>query len=188
MTALPEDFNRRLRTGDGEVANWIFERFARRLAGLASANIGSKLRQRIDPEDVLQSAFRTFFRRAERGDFQIDQSGSLWSLLAQIVVLKSRFHARTHQAQIRDLEAEEPGDPQAFLEQVAQREPSVEDAISVSDLIECVLTGAPEEWGEIVALTLEGRTLREVAEKMGLSHQTIKRVLDRVRVKLEQEL
>ena len=94
MTSLPDDFNKRLQAGDDEVASWIFQQFAQRLARLAAVNIGSKLRQRVDPEDILQSALRTFFRRAGQGDFKIDQSGDLWSLLARIVVMKSRYHAR----------------------------------------------------------------------------------------------
>jgi RNA polymerase sigma-70 factor (ECF subfamily) len=62
------DLMARLRDGDPDAARAVFDRFARRLAALAAARLPAVLRSKLDPEDVVQSAFRTFFRRQAAGD------------------------------------------------------------------------------------------------------------------------
>ena len=49
--------------GDGEAARVVFERFRARLLSLASAQFETWIRDRADPEGVLQSIFRSFFCR-----------------------------------------------------------------------------------------------------------------------------
>jgi RNA polymerase sigma-70 factor (ECF subfamily) len=51
-----------LRRGEEAGANHVYHRFARRLYGLAQARLNAAVRNKVDPEDVVQSAFRSFFR------------------------------------------------------------------------------------------------------------------------------
>ena len=46
--------------------------------------LDGSLQQREDPEDVVQTVLRTYFRRAALGEFQIADSSDLWALLAKI--------------------------------------------------------------------------------------------------------
>ena len=64
----------RLRAGDPRAAERLFACYAERLGHLARQNLSRKLAGRIDSEDVVQSVFRTFFRRNARGEFHIDSS------------------------------------------------------------------------------------------------------------------
>jgi DNA-directed RNA polymerase specialized sigma24 family protein len=48
---------------DEQAARENFDRFARRLIGLARTRLDRRIRQKIDPEDVVQSVFRSFFTR-----------------------------------------------------------------------------------------------------------------------------
>src|SRR5205809_645070 len=48
-----------LRLGDGQAARVVFERYARRLIGLAATRLPSSVRSKVDPEDVVQSAVRS---------------------------------------------------------------------------------------------------------------------------------
>ena len=57
----------RLRAGDDEAAREVFDRFARRLVGLARRRFDRRLAHRVDPEDVVQSAFKSFFVRHREG-------------------------------------------------------------------------------------------------------------------------
>src|SRR5579884_576430 len=52
------------RAGSEEAARQLFERYTDRLIALARGHIDQRLARRVDPEDITQSAFRTFFRRA----------------------------------------------------------------------------------------------------------------------------
>src|SRR5262245_24535885 len=60
----------RLRAGEDDAAREVFERFARRLVLLARARFDKQLAHRVDPEDVVQSAFKSFFIRQREGNFQ----------------------------------------------------------------------------------------------------------------------
>src|SRR4051794_20041585 len=64
--------------GAQRAARAIFDRYAARLACYAERHLSRKLAARLDGEDVVQSVFRTFFRRSAAGQFQIDGSNQLW--------------------------------------------------------------------------------------------------------------
>jgi ECF sigma factor len=98
-----------LRAGNRDAAEKLFARYAQRLTRLAEQHLSRKLAGRLDGEDVVQSVFRTFFRRSATGEFRIDSSAQLWQLLVKITLLKARAKARYHTADKRDAGAEQPG-------------------------------------------------------------------------------
>jgi hypothetical protein len=60
----------RLGGGDPAAAP-AFDRFAHRLVARARARLDTRLRQKVDSDDVLQSVCRTFFRRCRGGEFSL---------------------------------------------------------------------------------------------------------------------
>src|SRR5262245_10503455 len=86
----------RFRAGDPDAAGQLFTHYARRLAGIADQHLSRQVAVRADAEDVVQSAFRTFFRRCARGEFHFDGSSGLWRLLVKITLLKARAKGRHH--------------------------------------------------------------------------------------------
>src|SRR5437870_434016 len=78
----------RLGRGDPEAAREVFRRFARRLVGLARQRLDARLRQKLDPEDVVQSVFRSFFSRQAGGQFDLDDWDGVWALLTLITLRK----------------------------------------------------------------------------------------------------
>ena len=58
---------RRFRGGQRDAPTRLYLRYAERLRALAAAQRSPGLAARVDPEDIVQSVFRTFFRRAARG-------------------------------------------------------------------------------------------------------------------------
>ena len=52
-----------LRGGDQVVATHVFHRFAGRLVALSRSRLNLDLRRKVDPEDIVQSVFKSFFRR-----------------------------------------------------------------------------------------------------------------------------
>src|SRR5262245_55758628 len=73
-----------LRKGDPKTAEAVFHRYVNQLVRVAEQHLSRKLAGRLGGEDVVQSVFRTFFRRAEAGEFRIDSSSQLWRLLVRI--------------------------------------------------------------------------------------------------------
>ena len=101
------DLVKRLRRGDSDAARELFAYYADRLRRLAEQHLSRRLAGRVEAEDVVQSALRTFFSRSARGEFQIDSRADLWHLLVRITVVKARQQARHHQAARRDVRVEQ---------------------------------------------------------------------------------
>jgi hypothetical protein len=55
--------------GEPDAATAVFQRFTGRLIGLSRRRIDSRLRAKADSEDVVQSVYKSFFRRSSAGDF-----------------------------------------------------------------------------------------------------------------------
>src|SRR4029079_10554541 len=61
----------RLRAGDEGAAAEVFRRFAGRLIALAHTELDARLRRKVDPEDIVQSVYRSFFTRHRAGHFDL---------------------------------------------------------------------------------------------------------------------
>ena len=59
----------RLKSGDHEAARLLWQRYFPRLVALARKNLQSAPRRVADEEDAALSAFDSFCRRAEQGQF-----------------------------------------------------------------------------------------------------------------------
>lgn len=175
------DLLNRLRAGDPLAAEAVFARYARDLVRIADRHLSRKLAGRVDGEDVVQSVFRTFFRRSAVGEFSIDTTGELWRLLLTITLRKARAKGRFHTAGVRDAGAE-AGD--AALVEAAARGPGPDDAVVLVDQIEAVLHGLPPLYAELLDLRLQGRTPTEIAPQLGVSRQTVHRALNLLQQRL----
>lgn len=92
----------KLRTGDPSAAGELWKRFFPRLVALAGKTLRRASQATPDAENAAQSAFVSFWQRAEQGDFadHLDRD-SLWKLLATITVRKSLKQARRERAEKR---------------------------------------------------------------------------------------
>lgn len=181
----------RLRAGDAEAARQIFDRFAQRLIGLARCHLDSKIRQKVDPEDVLQSAYKSFFIRFAQGQFDLASWDNLWSLLTVLTVRKCRrwtAHFRTHKrnvdAEMAPVAAGEPGpDWQALA-----TDPTPPEVAMLADLVEGLLQQLPLENQPILSLALQNYSAAEIGQQLNRPERTVARVLKRIRDQLEQVL
>lgn len=167
---------KRLLEGHPDAEAQVFQYYARRLAHLAEQHLSQKVKSREDGEDVVQSVFRTFFRRSSQGDFQIDNSNQLWALLVKMTLRKARTKARHHSAERRDVRAETVDEDGEVLMTMAQG-PNPEEGACLADLIEETLRGLPPLFGEVLQLRLEGWSVVDIAGKMQVARQTIYRIL-----------
>ncbi|MEM0924667.1 MAG: sigma-70 family RNA polymerase sigma factor [Planctomycetota bacterium] len=178
-------FLRSLQAGEPTAANRLFAEYSERLVKLAAKNIHPALIKRFDGEDVVQSVFRSFYRRQEEGQFQIEHSQQLWQLLVTLTLCKTRSHARRHTADRRDARADHTIADQAEL---LDRHPSDAEALLLWEEIDTVLVGLPERTAEIIAMRLEGMNRSAIAKRLDLSRQTIHRILKLVQQRLQDRL
>jgi RNA polymerase sigma-70 factor (ECF subfamily) len=185
-----EDVIARLRAGDSAAATEIFQRFARRLIALARTRLDSRLRQKVDPEDVLQSVYKSFFLRHAQGQFDLESWDSLWSLLTLITVRKcNRWTEHFHTAG-RDVRAEVP--PNAADDEsvcgwgTPAREPTPEQAAMLAETVEELLRDLEPRERAIITLNLQGYTAAEISGQLHRPERTVYRVLERVKKRLQR--
>lgn len=176
-----------LRAGDRQAANQLFTLYVNRLTRLAQQHLSRKIAGRLDGEDIVQSVFRTFFRRSARGEFQIDSSAKIWRLLVKITLLKARAKGRHHTAEKRDVRAEKIVGEDAWWLQTVSREPGPDEAASLVDLIESLLRDRPTLFGDILQLRLQGRGPTEIARQLGISRQNVYYVLGQLQERLLED-
>lgn len=195
--AQPESLQRMIEgllAKDPDTAKQIVKQYEARLGALVRSRLDVRLKNRVDAEDVLQSAFRSFFRRAEAGEFQFEDWNGLWALLAQIAVRKSYRQSVHHRAQRRDVRREQAteadGDSGRTWE-TEGRQASPEEDASLQEILE-LLVGAlkDEKQRQAVILRLQGYSLAEIAEmpEIGLSQRTLFRLMKKVKAWLERRL
>jgi RNA polymerase sigma-70 factor (ECF subfamily) len=176
-----------LHAGDDEAAARIFHRFADRLIALAHSQLRQGLQRKVDPEDVLQSVFRSFVRRLRAGQFQLDSWDSLWAVLTVMTLRKCGHLQEYFQAARRDVRREEQGMAEAIqaLGAVCARNPTPEEAAVLTDLLESVLRPFDERDRRIVTLHLQGYSQAEICEDVGRAERTVRRTIARVRKRLK---
>lgn len=183
-TSLTELVDRH-RRGDAEAAAEIYAHYASQLSRLAKQHLSDKIAARISGEDVVQSAFRTFFHRTTKGEFQIDSRAQLWRLLVKITVTKARQAGRHHTAAKRDARVEQTSPAEDWF--LAAPEPGPEEAAILVDEIAAILHGLPESYAEILEMRLAGHSVAEIAERISVSRQTIYRALELLRQRVTQQ-
>ena len=177
-----QSIRERLKDGDASAQREIFEQYSSQLVRLAEKNIHPGLNRRFDGDDVVQSVFRTFFRRQQQGKLTIQESEELWRLLVTITICKTRSHARKHRAQRRDVQSEQNLDD--LKNPIPDSKASDQDLLALCEEIDLVMNGLPEPSAEILKGRLEGKSKTEIADELNLTRQTIHRILKLVQERL----
>jgi RNA polymerase sigma-70 factor (ECF subfamily) len=179
----------RLHSNDGAAAKELFARFAHQLISLAHQHIGAGLRHKVDPEDVVQSAYKSFFFRYGAGKMEAVNWNSLWGLLTLITVRKCAERAAYHRAACRDaaLEVSLVGQDDAtpWFDPLG-REPTPHEAIVLSETIEQLLGQLDQEERPVLELSLQGYSTREISEQLGRAERTVRLLREGVRHRLER--
>ena len=183
------DFLKRLQTRDDAAAGQLFERFARQLIALATRRIHLGLRHKVDPEDVVQSAYKSFFFRYDQGKLEAVNWDSLWGLLTLITVRKCAERAAYHGAECRDISREvsaAPGDQAAPWLEPFGREPSPLEAAVLSETVDQLLAGLDDDERPVLELSLQGYTTREISTQLGRAERTVRLLRENLRHRLER--
>jgi RNA polymerase sigma factor (sigma-70 family) len=169
-------------SGDSAAEAELFERYVLRLTLLARGRLSQRLAARVDPEDIVLSAYRSFFVAARDNRFVLNRSGDLWRLLVKIMLAKLYDRAAEHQAARRDVNREAiPSaneETNAWLPAIA-RDPSPAEVAQAIDELERLLLLLPELGKQVVDLRLHGYRQDEIAERLGCAERTVRRWLVR---------
>lgn len=188
----------RLHAGDQDAATQLFRRFAYRLIALARSRLDQLTLQKVDPEDVVQSAWRSFFVREANGEFELSSWDGLWGLLVVITLRKcghciERFRAacrdvrreRSSPAPSNDSSTSSANEAAVYCEAIA-REPTPYEAAALAETMEQMMARLNERDRQMLTLCLQGYSNLEISLQVGRTERTIRRLLKQVRQWLEE--
>ncbi|MCO6456034.1 MAG: sigma-70 family RNA polymerase sigma factor [Pirellulaceae bacterium] len=166
-----------------------FERFSQQLIGLARKHLGARLQHKVEPEDVVQSAYKSLLLRYGEGVLAAEGWQGLWGLLTTITVRKCADRARFHQAERRDArrEATVPDSETAPWQEALSHEPTPDQAAMLAEIMEELLGRLEADERTILELSLQGYTTREISEQTGRAERSVRRLRERVRKYLERQ-
>ena len=184
VTALLE----RLKGGDHEAVRLLWQRYYPRLVGLARKKLQGTSRRVADEEDAALSAFDSFCRRAEQGQFpDLKDRDGLWALLVVLTARKAADLVR-HQhrdkrggGQVRGDSALQPADGGSGaggFDGLQDDGPTPEEAALLAEEVETLLGRLRDPALRQAAVSkLEGYTQRRDRRPQGCSEPTVERRL-----------
>jgi tRNA A-37 threonylcarbamoyl transferase component Bud32/DNA-directed RNA polymerase specialized sigma24 family protein len=179
---------RRFANGEQSAANDLYDQYAQRLIALARTRLSAKTARRVDPEDILQSVFRSFFVGLREERWLVDDLDDLWRLLAGITLNKLgekvRFHRRLKRSAAREVQIdgnvhEQPDNA------CASREPSPADVVAAAEELAWLLARFSVEERVAIELRLQRHSIEEISQRTGRSARTICRWLEHARELME---
>jgi RNA polymerase sigma factor (sigma-70 family) len=183
-----------LRAGDPGAATRLWNRFYANLLRIARRRLNGASRRVADEEDLVATAFESFFARMQNGQFpDLHSRAELWALLVTITDRKAVNCVRRHLSVKRGggkvhnestLSAPEEQDREALLARVAGSTLPPDRIVSMSELVERL----DDDLRRVVGLKLDGFTNEEIAQLVNRSVATIERRLRLLRDEWTQEL
>jgi RNA polymerase sigma-70 factor, ECF subfamily len=174
----------RFRNGQADAPTRLYLRYAERLQALADRQTSGELGRRLDPEDIVQTVFRTFFRRVAEGNYDVPDGEEIWKLLLVIALHKIRDAGVFHKAAKRDVRRTSSG---AANELAIQNAPGKDEAaLAVLQMVvNDVLEGLPESHRRMIELRIEGHEVAEISREVGRSKRSVERVLQVFRQRMD---
>lgn len=176
----------RLDQGQSDAQTEVFQRFAERLVNLARARLDDRIRMTTDPEDIMQSVWRSFFTRQQAGKLELQDWGGLWAVLVVMTVRKCGRRLVAAQRAKRDVTREvnpqtAATDDSFFRWEPVDRVPTPDEAATLTEMVEQVMTGLDEREQNIFSLRLQGFTVPEISDQVGLTERSVHRKLAAIR-------
>jgi DNA-directed RNA polymerase specialized sigma24 family protein len=189
-----------LKAGDQAAAQLIWEKYFRRLVGLAAKKLRVTSRRAADEEDVVQSALKSFFLGVGRGQFpKLTDRNSLWPLLIVITTRKAYDLIQLNNrlkgggGKVRGESvfiakdgslSEAPGIDNVFGSELTPELKAV-----IAEQTDRLLDSLGDaELSKIALLKMDGFTNEEIAVQLNCSRATVERKLRLIRRIWEKEM
>ena len=154
-----------------DAAAQFYARYMEKLMSLVERNLASRFSPRVDPEDLVQSIFRSWFSGAKEGRINPSSRDDVWTLLSVVALNKVRNKVKFHKAKKRDISRTKADEE--LLSSVP--EPTPEDAGDFLDLVQVASQRLEEKARRTLELILEGRSVEEIAKDLGRTTKSVGR-------------
>lgn len=179
-----ETLVRAFQDGNLDAATQLYERYARRLYALAKARTPAPLSTRLDADDIVQSVFRSFFRAARAGLYDLPANTQLWPLLLVIALNKIRAQGAFHTAAKRDVRRTQAMISDGALGEAIDRLQTDSSQPFLSAVALDLVDRLPAHVGDVVRLRLDGYSVDEIAGRLQRTKRSVERLLQECRQRL----
>jgi RNA polymerase sigma factor (sigma-70 family) len=178
-----------LKAGEQEAARLLWERYFRRLLGLVRRRLPDHLRRDFDEEDVVVSAFRSFFAGVAAERFpRLDDDDNFWAILSLLAARKATAYLRRRGRLKRGgglVQGESalgrPADG-GGLDALLGAAPDPELEALFAEQCEALFEGlGDDDLRQVALLKLHGHTVAEIAERTGHTQRRVQRRLEIIR-------
>lgn len=188
----------RLRAGDAEAAQPLWERYFQRLVDLARRSLRAARQSRADEdeEDAALSAFDTFCAGARAGRFpRLDDRDDLWRLLVCLTTRKAIDQRRRRSARIRgggrvalETDLRSTSDDGRIVDQIVGAEPSAAFAAQLAEDYRRRMESLRDPTLQRIArMKFESHTNEEISTTLGCSLRTVTLKLELIRKRWTDE-
>lgn len=178
---------KRFRDGEDDAATALYIRYAERLLKLADRMVYSDVALQSDREGIVQSVFRTFFRRASSGQYDVLNGDDLWRLMLAIALNKIRSTGTKNRTAKRDVNR-----TRSLDEISSAHDPGADDhelsLLHLKMTINELLSQLPVEHHPIILLRIDGFEVADIARQTGRAKRSVERILQNFRHRLERIL
>jgi serine/threonine protein kinase len=171
----------RWKGGDDRAADIIFGRYAARLVALIANRMNMRYRATITAEDVVQSAFGSFFSSVADGRLRASGIHSVWALMATFAKRK------LIRAIDREKAIKRGGENQrVFLESFVAHSNEIltKDADELYAQLSNRISSDDGRTLSVLNGLLSGQSQREIALQLNISDRTVRRIIDEIRTNL----
>ena len=172
------------KSGSQQAAQVLVDRYMLRLTALTQSRLSRLLMRRLDADDIVLSAWRSFFVAANRSRLQVPDDDNLWPLLATFTLRKLQRQAQRQLADRRNMAREMSLNDDDDWQELVSREPAPDDAAQLTNDIEALLARLEPTDREIMMYRLQGEELEAIAVRMKCSERTVRRAMQRIRMQL----
>ena len=174
----------KLLKGDQNAAWELLQNYSKRLHGLARKNLQSQYRINVEPEDVIQSVYKSFIKRVRvsSDDLVFEDAESLFALLAKITVRKCwrKLGGASKQpigkGSSHDLE---------MYGAISERNDAVEESV-LQETMDYLLEDFDPAEKEIAKLLIVETTVKEIVEMLDESYYSVRVVRGALRERMER--
>lgn len=178
------------RGGDQRAANELHERYLARLVNLAKRHLNEKFNARVDPDDLVQSIFRSVFRITRNRGIDFNDDTGFWKWLSSVALNKTYKRLQYMQTLSRTPDRERGSSEFVDASAAAHHGtmPTTAEVVEFADLLESILANLETIDQQIFQLRLEGYTQHEIAERLVIDVRTVRRHMNVIRQRVSEAL
>lgn len=168
--------------GSQEAAQLLMARYEVRLVALIASRLNRRVKDRIDAQDVVQSALGSFFRatrQSVKSAIQLNSTASAWNILATFARRKLSHAIERESAFKRGGTWDRVPLDDVDVAEFVKHPPTCGEADSLFNELGELLS--PDQT-ELLELLLENATQREIAQQLCVDERTVRRKIAALRM------